>query len=123
MFWQAAYGELTEAEQEKFLAKEEVNYLSTQNEELVESTIKKEKKLYRIVEIVKNEVRPETHFEYPTSEPIRNESRERHSYLRCKDCNQLLVLKKNTHEEKYFWGCTNFRMNAYKGFCKIAVPT
>jgi len=121
--WQEIHGELSDEMQDTFLSREEIDFLSTQDELLITRIISDEKALKRIVELVKDETRPTSHFEHKTYLPIREETRPRHPFINCPDCNEALVLKTNSATDDTFWGCTNWSMNADKGFCRIAVAT
>ncbi len=121
-FWTDAHDGLSEEQQDKFLAHPGLQFMSEYNEQLVENTIKFEKRLSEVVRLITEEIRPISHFEHPTSLPIYNETRDRHNTLRCPDCKQLLVLKENNENSDTFWGCTNWRMNAARGHCRIGIP-
>lgn len=124
--WMEAHQQLSDEDQDKFLARSELDFLSTCDETVVREAIFRATKLNEIEQIVVEKLRPDESFVHETinTDMYRmgigyNDSRPRHPNATCPSCKSHLVLKENSKTLADFWGCPNWRFDDNK--CRIAI--
>lgn len=118
--------QLSDEDQDKFLARDEIEFLIREDEAIVSSAIEKFKRLADIADFVIDAVRPKESFSHPTVNPRMwaagigfNDSRPHHPDKRCPSCDATLVLKQNGKNGNHFWGCPNWRFDQFG--CRITI--
>ena len=117
--WMKKYQQLSDEDQDKFLNRPEIEFLSRQDEELVTKAIEQHRRLIDITQFVKDEVRPDEAFSHPTTRP---DSRPTHPSATCPSCDASLVLKENSVNGNHFWGCPNFTYDSRDCRVSINIP-
>lgn len=117
--WMKRHQQLSDEDQEKFLNRPEIEFLSRQDEELVARAIEHHRRLIDITQYVKDVVRPDEAFSHPTT---RTDSRPTHPSATCPSCNASLVLKENSGDGNHFWGCPNFTYDSRDCRVSINIP-
>ena len=124
--WMENHQVLSDEEQDKFLSRAELDFLSTCDEKIVRQAIIREAKLKQIEQIVKDELRPAEAFSHETVDTTMyqlgigyNDTRPQHPNATCPSCKASLVLKENSKTLADFWGCPNWRFDGSK--CRIVI--